>query len=272
MSAPVTAGLGPPGGVVKAPAPAPRRRRKRRRRHSTFVAVSPTVAVPRHRGRRRRRRRYGHHGLCYGPYVTLPIGARVYTSVGRLEKDPDRRRRRTWAWCEVVETKPKSATVFLRPDGASPDDPLVKQDSRGCYVRSSIGRWVTLLGARDRRHPVLWWWDDTDIRSYRIASELEVALYAEGFVPHPNWRLMDGPGPDQAFVELPKPEKIWLAKPEPPSDEEIADAKEAKRTKKRASALAHAKTMLTMWERSKATAAKRASKWKAAVRRLEKPK
>jgi hypothetical protein len=233
----------------------------------TAVATRLNAPPRIRRHRRRRRRRYR------GDRIDLPIGARVYAPIEWQERDPDGRRRLQYGWCEIVELPKsrRSALITLRPEsllaGAQSD---VRADLRACAIRSAAGNWMVLSRARDRWHPVYWWWHDVEIRSFRRATELEVAFYSQGFVPHEGWRLMDGGGQD--FIELNLAERVWLAKPEPPTDEEIADAREKAKTKKRVGELVHAKRMLDMWERDQARAAKRVSKWKAAVKRLEKPK
>lgn len=229
--------------------------------------VSPphVRAVP---ARRRYRRRYYGRRRYSGKWIVeLPIGIRVYVAIQRAEPEPDRLRRKKWGWCEVISTKPRSPSVVLRPDGEGSGD--VRADSRSCFIRASSGRWMELRTARDRKHPTLWWWHDVAVLSFRPATELEVAFYADGIVPHAQWRLMDGSG--NTFVELPKPERVWLAKPEPPTDEEMIEAKEKTRTKKRTSELEHARRMLAVWERESNRATKRRNVWKTAVKRLEKP-
>jgi hypothetical protein len=141
------------------------------------------------------------------------------------------------------------------------------------YIKTLTGKWQRVCAAGHAVQQKYWWHDNNTVVCYRLATQLEVALYLQDndmrFVPHDSWRLVDE---TRDFVWDPDSSgfHIYLARPEPPTDEELADALEKKRSKRKTSALKHAQKMLTMWEAKTKVSVSRAGKWRKTVERLSK--
>src|SRR5574341_817328 len=183
------------------------------------VTLSPSPRLPR---RRYRRRRWG--GPLGKPIAALPEGAQVFTFVKIAEKMPASwRGRHRWVWASITGVKNRRRIIF-HLDGAE-----ISAAISDCYVKTLSGDWRRVCAAGHTTNMKYWWAHNTETKLFRLATVLEVALYMQNevgaagvnFVPHPGWRLVDE---NREFVgahmgDLTS-ERVYLARPEPPSDEE----------------------------------------------------
>jgi hypothetical protein len=200
---------------------------------------------------------------------------RVFTCVKHTKPMPHRWARMQWCWGVVIREDAVERKRFRRQaDRVSiriEDGPYAGTEATprlsDCYVWSST-KWYRVCVAGHALAPGFWWWHGDETKCFRLATQLEVILYEQGFVPHPRWRLLDDL---KEFVgSEPHEEKIYLARQEKQTDEEWADEIERKRTKRRVKALTHAKKMLLVWEAKLRVVEGRYEKWCAAVKRMEK--
>ena len=204
--------------------------------------------------------------------LVLPVGMRVYAAVWLVSPEPNQLSRKRFTWCRVLgldESSKSRHIVRAESDLARlPDAPEcgVPEVTRGLYIKTTTDAWMRVTTAvnRSNRKAIFWY---NGFVSQRVATELEVALYEQGYVPHAHWRLFD----DRA-IEVPSPfsgdagyepaiERIWLTKPEAPSEEEMLIARMTARSSRKQKAEAYARRMLASWTTACVRAEKRRAKW-----------
>ena len=228
------------------------------------------------RVRRRKLRRLARRARSLKP-IALPIGLKVYAAIFPETPEPDQLPRKHWEWCTIVETV-KTTREKFQHHVVSFNGETFKKLTRDLHVKTTTNRWRRVTGAARVNKKSLWWYGGNhpeECEPQRLATELEVHAYAQGFIPRPGWRLFSTPDGNLNKLEekvLPEPEKVWAFTEDPETEEEAAERKLDESKARDSEKLRRARLFFAKAEREEAKAKERKQKWKAKVAYYERKK